>query len=35
MKKSPVVHFEMPVKDNKRVVEFYTNVFGWGMQQFG
>ena len=35
MKQSPVVHFEMPAKDRKRVVEFYKNVFGWDMMQLG
>jgi predicted enzyme related to lactoylglutathione lyase len=35
MKKNPVVHFEMPAKDKKRVVEFYTNAFGWDMKQLG
>lgn len=35
MKKSPVIHFEMPYKDSKRVVEFYSKVFGWGMQDLG
>jgi len=35
MKKSPVVHFEMPSKDNARVSKFYTETFGWDMQQFG
>ncbi len=35
MKMSPVVHFEMPAKDKKRVLEFYTNVFGWNIQQMG
>ena len=29
---NPVVHFEMPYTDNKRVAKFYKNVFGWGMQ---
>lgn len=33
--KSPVVHFEMPAKDKKRVSDFYSKVFGWGMQQMG
>ncbi len=32
---NPVVHFEMPAKDKKRVSEFYTNAFGWSMQQTG
>lgn len=35
MKMSPVVHFEMPAKDKKRVSEFYSKVFGWNMQQMG
>ena len=35
MKKDPVVHFEMPAKDNARVSKFYTEVFGWDMQQLG
>lgn len=35
MSKNPVVHFEMPAKDKKRVAEFYTKAFGWGMQQMG
>jgi len=35
MKSSPVVHFEMPTKDRKRVSDFYTKAFGWKMVQFG
>lgn len=35
MKRDPVVHFEMPAKDRKRVSSFYTNVFGWNMNQLG
>lgn len=35
MKSDPVVHFEMPVKDGKRVSEFYAKAFGWQMQQMG
>ncbi len=35
MKMNPVVHFEMPAKDKKRVADFYTNAFGWKMQQLG
>jgi len=31
----PVVHFEMPAEDKKRVMEFYSKVFGWQMQQLG
>lgn len=33
MKTDPVVHFEMPAKDNKRVANFYSKVFGWKMQE--
>jgi len=32
---NPVIHFEMPAKDKKRVAQFYTNAFGWNMQQLG
>lgn len=32
---SPVVHFEMPAEDKKRMVKFYTKVFGWQTQQLG
>lgn len=32
---SPVVHFEMPAKDNKRAGDFYVKVFGWQMQEMG
>lgn len=32
MKMNPVVHFEMPYKDQKRLSKFYTNVFGWEME---
>ncbi|SRR5258708_4998106 len=35
MKMDPVVHFEMPAKDKKRVSDFYSKVFGWKMQQLG
>lgn len=35
MKKSPVVHFEMPFKNSTRVTEFYSRVFGWDMQSMG
>lgn len=28
MRMSPVIHFEMPAKDRKRVVDFYTKVLG-------
>ncbi len=32
---SPVVHFEMPAKDKKRVSDFYSKAFGWNMMQLG
>jgi|SRR5579885_1820185 len=32
---NPVVHFEMPAKDKKRVCTFYSQAFGWNMQQLG
>src|SRR5438067_1926153 len=35
MSKNPVVHFEMPYKDGKRVAEFYDKVFGWNMLDAG
>ncbi len=28
-KTDPVVHFEMPAEDRKRMAKFYTNEFGW------
>lgn len=34
-KMNPVVHFEMPAENRKRMAEFYTNAFGWKIQQFG
>lgn len=35
MKKDPVVHFEIPYEDNKRIVDFYGKVFGWESQVLG
>ena len=35
MKMNPVVHFEIPAKDSKRMAEFYTTVFGWQTQMMG
>lgn len=32
---NPVVHFEMPAEDRKRMAGFYTKVFGWQTQQLG
>jgi hypothetical protein len=31
----PVVHFELPSEDKKRMAEFYTNAFGWKTQMLG
>ncbi|MFB3886969.1 MAG: VOC family protein [Thermodesulfobacteriota bacterium] len=31
----PVVHFEMPAEDRKRMAEFYTRVFGWKTEMLG
>jgi predicted enzyme related to lactoylglutathione lyase len=35
MNMNPVVHFEMPAVDRKRVADFYARVFGWKVQQLG
>ena len=32
---NPVVHFEMPAEDKKRMAEFDTKVFGWQTQFLG
>lgn len=32
---NPVVHFEMPATDKKRMSDFYAKTFGWQMQQLG
>jgi uncharacterized protein len=38
-KMDPVVHFEMPYENGKRLADFYTRVFGWQMltegEEFG
>jgi len=34
-KMNPVVHFEMPAEDKKRMAEFYAKVFGWQTQFLG
>ncbi len=31
----PVVHFEMPAEDRKRMAGFYTSAFGWQTRQLG
>ena len=35
MKMNPVVHFEMPAEDRKRMSEFYEKAFGWQTRQMG
>ena len=35
MKMNPVVHFEMPAEDKKRISDFYTKVFGWKTEMMG
>jgi predicted enzyme related to lactoylglutathione lyase len=35
MKMNPVIHFEMPYEDQKRVSDFYATVFGWQNQVMG
>ena len=32
---NPVIHFEMPIDNGDRVVEFYSKIFGWQMQKLG
>lgn len=32
---NPVVHFEMPAEDRKRMADFYTQVFGWKTEKLG
>ncbi len=32
---NPVVHFEMPYEDQKRLADFYTEAFGWRMNKTG
>src|SRR5438874_2832798 len=32
---NPVVHFEMPAEDRKRMAKFYTQAFGWQTQMLG
>ncbi len=35
MKMNPVVHFEMPYEDKDRMVNFYSQAFGWQAQMLG
>jgi predicted enzyme related to lactoylglutathione lyase len=32
---NPVVHFEMPAEDRKRMAQFYTKAFGWQTELLG
>ncbi len=32
---NPVVHFEMPYEDRKRMADFYAKAFGWQAQMLG
>jgi predicted enzyme related to lactoylglutathione lyase len=32
---NPVVHFEMPAEDRKRMAQFYTKAFGWHTEMLG
>ena len=32
---SPVVHFEMPAEDRRRMASFYEKAFGWKTQMLG
>jgi predicted enzyme related to lactoylglutathione lyase len=32
---NPVVHFEMPYADKERLINFYSQAFGWQMHQLG
>ncbi len=32
---NPVVHFEMPAEDRKRMSQFYSKAFGWQTEQLG
>jgi predicted enzyme related to lactoylglutathione lyase len=34
-KMSPVVHFEMPAEDRKRMAGFYSSAFGWRTEMLG
>jgi uncharacterized protein len=32
---NPVVHFEIGCRDSKKTVQFYTDVFGWSIEDMG
>ena len=31
----PVVHFEIGCKDSEKTTQFYSELFGWGIEQMG
>jgi uncharacterized protein len=35
MKMNPVVHFEMPAENRKRMADFYSKAFGWKTEMLG
>lgn len=35
MTTNPVVHFELPADDRKRMMDFYATAFGWNLKQLG
>ena len=35
MKMQPVIHYEMPAQDRKRMANFYSKAFGWKAQMMG
>ena len=35
MRMNPVVHFEMPAEDRKRMANFYSRAFGWQTEMLG
>ena len=35
VKMNPVVHFELPAADSKRMAGFYARAFGWQTKQLG
>jgi uncharacterized protein len=35
MKMNPVIHFEIPTKDKKKMIGFYKKAFGWEMNELG
>ena len=31
---NPIVHFELPAKDKERSKKFYSEVFGWKLEDY-